>query len=136
MPKPFIFKPGVRYTLEQDGEKPVGYEVLEVLEQGGILVRNIKDPIKMKEVHHTKALRTSLWDGTLKFGLPGKANLKQEAEVPLKTSYEFAALNDLPEVIQKITEQRFLLIEPLLHLAPRERTEDFVNTRINTFQFM
>ena len=129
MPKPYIFKTGVRYTVTQDDKSTVGYEILDILKQGNILVKNIAGQEEKSEVHSLETLRQFLWAGKLKFGLPGKANLREEAGVPLQTSYDFSVITDLPEEVQTIVFNRFGLIEPLLQLPSRERTDDFITQR-------
>ena len=38
MPRPYVFKPGVRYTIKQDDENTIGYEILDILKQDNMLV--------------------------------------------------------------------------------------------------
>jgi hypothetical protein len=78
MPRPYVFQPGVRYTLQQDGEHTIGYEILDILKQDNVLVRNVAAQDDRSEVHSMEALRRFLWAGKLKFGLPGRANLRKE----------------------------------------------------------
>src|SRR5438128_1266377 len=133
MPRPYVFKPGVRYTLKQDDENTIGYEILDILKQDNVLVRNVAAQDDKSEVHSMEALRRSLWAGKLKFGLPGRANLRKEAGVALTTSYDFATLADLPEEVQAITENRFALVEPLLELTPRQRSDTYITEHVNEF---
>src|SRR5258708_32341069 len=114
MPRPYAFKPGVRYTLLQDSEHTIGYEILDILKQDNVLVRNVAAQDDRSEVYSMEALRRFLWAGKLKFGLPGSANLRKEAGSPLTTSYDFATLADLPDEVRTITDNRFSLLAPLL----------------------
>ncbi len=135
MPKPFVFEPGVQFTLDE-----VGYQVLEMLAQGDILVQNITEQGAKKLVHQQETLRRCWREGTLKFVLPGKANLREDGStlktadgIALKTSYDFPALRDLPQEIQDITRQRLELIKRILQLNPRERTKQNVEEHITKY---
>ena len=133
MPRPFVFEPGVRYTIQQDGEHTIGYQIQEILKQGNVLVRNVAAQDDRGEVHSIETLRQALWAGKLKFGLPGRANLRKEAGSPLTTSYDFATLADLPEEVRTVTENRFALVVPLLELTPRQRSDTYITEQVNTF---
>jgi transposase InsO family protein len=137
MPKPYVFEPGVQYTLKQ-----VGYQILETLAQGDILVQNITEQDGKKVVHHQEMLRQCWREGTLKFVLPGKVNLREDGDtlkttdgIALKTSYDFSVLSDLPQEIRVITRHRLDLVKRILHLSPRERTkakvEDLISRYVN-----
>lgn len=135
MPKPFVFEPGVQYIL---GE--VGYQVLEMLAQGDILVQNITEQDGKKVVHHQKMLHRCWREGTFTFVLPGKANLREDGAtlkttdgIALKTSYDFSVLRDLPQEIQDTTRQRLELIKRILHLNPGERTKANVEDQITRY---
>jgi len=135
MPKPFVFEPGVQYIL---GE--VGYQVLEMLAQGDILVQNITQQDRKKVVHQQKMLRRSWREGTFKFVLPGKANLREDGAtlkttdgIALKTSYDFSVLQDLSQEIQDITRHRLELINRILQLNPCERAKENVEQQITKY---
>jgi putative transposase len=133
MPRPFVFRPGVRYTIQKDDEHTIGYEILDILKQDNLLVRNVAAQDDRSEVQSMEALRRSLWEGKLKFGLPGRANLRKEAGSPFTTSYDFATLADLPIEVQSITENRFALVEPLLELTPRQRSDTYITEHVDDF---
>jgi len=133
MPRPFVFEPGVRYALQQDGEHTIGYEIMEILKQDNVLVRNVATQDDKSEVQSMQALRQALWAGKLKFGLPGRANLRKEAGVAVTTSYDFATLADLPEEVRTITENRFALVVPFLELTPRQRSDTYITEQVNKF---
>src|SRR6266700_4176953 len=127
MPKPIVLEPGVQYILGK-GENQVGYQVLEMLAQGEMLV------------HRLDMLRCCLFEGTLRFVLPGKSNLRENVSTlrtadgtALKTSYDFSVLSDLPTKIQDITRQRFELVKRIFSLRPGERTKDNVEVEITPF---
>src|SRR5260370_9233541 len=135
MPKPFVFEPGVQYIL---GE--VGYQVLEMLAQGDILVQNITQQDRKKVVHQQEMLRRSWREGTFKVVLPGKANLREDGAtlkttdgIALKTSYDFSVLQDLSQEIQDITRHRLELINRILQLNPRERAKENVEQQITKY---
>src|SRR6266536_3230743 len=139
MPKPIVLEPGVQYILGK-GENQVGYQVLEMLAQGEMLVQNITEQGGKKLVHRQDMLRCCLFEGTLRFVLPGKSNLRENVSTlrtadgrALKTSYDFSVLSDLPTKIQDITRQRFELVKRILSLRPDERTKDNVEVEITTF---
>jgi len=139
MPKPIVLEPGVQYILGK-GENQVGYQVLEMLAQGEMLVQNITEQGGKKLVHRQDMLRCCLFEGTLRFVLPGKSNLRENVSTlrtadgrALKTSYDFSVLSDLPTKIQDITRQRFELVKRIFSLRPGERTKDNVEVEITTF---
>ncbi len=135
MPNSLTFQKDVRYLLEG-----VTYQVLETLAQGDILVQNITEQDRKKVVHQQEMLRRFWREGTFKFVLPGKANLREDGStlkttdgIALKTSYDFSVLNDLSQEIQDITRQRLELIKRILQLNPRERTKLNVEKEITNY---
>lgn len=135
MPKPFVLEPGVQYILAERG-----YQVLEMLAQGDVLVQNITEHDAKKDVHQQEMLRRSWREGTFKFVLPGKANLREDDAtlktpegIALKTSYDFSVLRDLPQEIQDMTHQRLELVKRILHLHPLEHTKQKIEEEITKF---
>jgi putative transposase len=128
MPKPVTFGPGVQYLLAG-----VAYEILEVLNDGNILVQTMMPP-QQKGIHQANWLRQHWRDGTLRFALPSETNVKEEKGLPFKISYEFADLHGFPRLLALETWHRYRLIYPLLKLAPRERTQEVIQERIKAYQ--
>src|SRR6266496_1286976 len=130
-------------TFQKDGRyllEGITYQVLEMLAQGGILAQNITERGAKKVVHQQKTLGRCWREGTLKFVLPGKANLREDDVtlkttdgIALKTSYDFSVLQDLSQEIQDITRQRLELIKLILRLNPRERTKANVEEQISKY---
>ena len=128
MAKPVTLGPGVQYVLTG-----VAYEILDVLNDGNILVQTLMPP-QQKSIHPAKVLRQYWRAGTLRFALPGEANVRNEKALPFKIAYEFADLHGLPRSLALETWHRYRLIHPLLKLTARERTEEVLQERIETYK--
>lgn len=127
MTQPVTFEPNARYVLHG-----VGYQVLQMLDDGTQVVRNLTTNALI--THRVTELWQAWQDNTLEFAREGP-NLQQRAETSLKTAYTIADLADLPTPLQDITWHRYQLIHPLIHMSSRQRTKQVVEERIQTYLF-
>jgi len=125
MSLPVTFEAGVHYVLHGEG-----YQVIQILSEGMLVARNLATNA------HVAHRITELWqqwqENTLEFARSGP-NLRDTAGIPLKTTYTFADLADLPPKLQEITWHRYQLIHPLIHLPSRQRTTQVVEERIQAY---
>ncbi|GLV56073.1 hypothetical protein KDH_29170 [Dictyobacter sp. S3.2.2.5] len=127
MTQPVTFEPNARYVLHG-----VGYQVLQMLDDGTQVVRNLTTNALI--THRVTELWQAWQDNTLEFAREGP-NLQQRAETSLKTAYTIADLADLPTPLQDITWHRYQLIHPLIHMSSRQRTKQVVEERIQAYLF-
>src|SRR5260221_8778602 len=57
----------------------------------------------------------------------------KEAGRAFTVSYDVATLADLPEEVRPITETRLALVEPLLELTPRQRSDTYITEHVDDF---
>jgi putative transposase len=104
--------------------------LIQLLSEGMLVARNLATNT------HVAHRITELWqqwqENTLEFARSGP-NLRDTAGIPLKTTYTFADLADLPPKLQEITWHRYQLIQPLIHLPSRQRTTQVVQERIQAY---
>jgi putative transposase len=123
MPKGFTFEVGEQYLTEG-----TPYQIIELLSKGQLVVRNLLTA--QLTTAQVNELRQEWKMGNLRFGLDGP-NLRENKELPIKTSYEFTDLSFLPEELREETWGRYSLIKPLLQ--EESRTRQVVENRVKEF---
>jgi putative transposase len=127
MTQPVTFEPHARYVLHGSG-----YQVLQLLDDGTLVVRNLTTNALM--THRLTELWQAWQDNTLEFAREGP-NLHHKAETTLKTAYNIADLAELPTQLQNITWHRYQLLLPLIPMSSSQRTKQVIEERIQTYLF-
>jgi hypothetical protein len=127
MTPPVTFEPHARYVLHGSG-----YQVLQLLDDGTLVVRNLTTNSLM--THRLTELWQAWQDNTLEFAREGP-NLHHSTETALKTAYNIADLADLPTQLQDITWHRYQLLLPLIPMSSPQRTKQVIEERIRTYLF-
>ena len=101
-----------------------------MLADGSCIVLNVHN--LRKEVQHPNMLWDYWEEKQLEFMVAGE-NLREAEGLPFQTSYAFADVQSLVPAVRMQTWHRYLLIQPLLALPSRKRTQTVIEERIHTF---